>query len=69
MDKIQLSYLWRDYDFRLSLSNALVSNLQLQSQWAIDRALVPKDNRIDIRQILDRQLFESAMYEHTDEHQ
>ncbi|MCW3171779.1 ABC transporter substrate-binding protein [Shewanella subflava] len=68
IDKIQLSYLWRDYAFRLSLSNALVSNLQLQSQWAIDRSLVPKDNRIDIRQILDRELFESAMNEHTDEH-
>ena len=69
IDKIQLSYLWRDYSFRLTLSNTLVSSLQLQSQWAIDRLLVPKDNRIDIRQILDRQLFESAMNEHMDEHQ
>ncbi|MCL1143753.1 ABC transporter substrate-binding protein [Shewanella gaetbuli] len=61
MKRKQLSYLWQDYSFRLSLGNAFVSSIQLQTQWAIDKNLVPKDNRIDIRTIIDKQLFESAM--------
>ncbi|MCL1156584.1 ABC transporter substrate-binding protein [Shewanella inventionis] len=55
----QLEYSWADYTFRLSLSNALFSNIQTQSQWAIDNQLVPKENRVDFRQIFDRQLLET----------
>jgi sulfonate transport system substrate-binding protein len=32
----QLAWSWHDYSFRLSLSNALLSNLQLQARWAIE---------------------------------
>ncbi|WP_418358109.1 MULTISPECIES: ABC transporter substrate-binding protein [Shewanella] len=55
----QLQYSWADYTFRLSLSNALFSNIQTQSQWAIDNQLVPKENRVDFRQVIDRQLLET----------
>ncbi|MGI2169690.1 ABC transporter substrate-binding protein [Shewanella sp. MF05960] len=55
----QLEYSWADYTFRLSLSNALFSNIQTQSQWAIDNQLVPKENRVDFRQVFDRQLLET----------
>ena len=48
-----------DYTFRLSLSDALFSNIQTQSQWAIDNQLVPKENRVDFRQVIDRQLLET----------
>ncbi|WP_434930577.1 ABC transporter substrate-binding protein [Shewanella sp. HL-SH5] len=68
MDLQQLRYLWKDYSFRVSLSNALVSNIQSQAQWAIDNRLVLKDNRIDVRMIIDKQLFESAISQHQDEH-
>lgn len=68
IDRAQLSYLWPDYTFRLSLSNALVSNIQSQLQWAIDRNLAPQDNRIDIRMIIDTRLFESAIKQHQGEH-
>lgn len=55
----QLQYSWDDYTFRLSLSNALFSNIQTQSQWAIDTQLVPKENQVDFRQVFDRQLLET----------
>ncbi|MFT6257612.1 ABC transporter substrate-binding protein [Shewanella sp. ALD9] len=58
IDQSQLSYSWNDYTFRLSLSNALFSNIQTQSQWAIDNKLVSEENSVDFRQILDRKLFE-----------
>jgi sulfonate transport system substrate-binding protein len=32
----QLEWSWHDYAFRLSLGNALLSNLQLQARWAIE---------------------------------
>ncbi len=38
--KIQLESTWKDYVFRLSLGNALLSNLQLQARWAIDSGIV-----------------------------
>ncbi|WP_088134768.1 ABC transporter substrate-binding protein [Vibrio gazogenes] len=38
--KIQLESSWKDYVFRLSLGNALLSNLQLQARWAIDSGIV-----------------------------
>ena len=37
----QLNWSWQDYLFRLSLGNALLSNLQTQARWAINRQLVP----------------------------
>ncbi|SJN52995.1 Putative aliphatic sulfonates-binding protein precursor [Vibrio ruber DSM 16370] len=40
IDKIQLQSSWKDYVFRLSLGNALLSNLQLQARWAIDTGIV-----------------------------
>jgi ABC-type nitrate/sulfonate/bicarbonate transport system substrate-binding protein len=49
----QLQYSWNDYVFRLSLGNALVSNLQTQAQWAIENRLVPIDAQVDIRTIID----------------
>ncbi|MBB1441146.1 hypothetical protein H5202_21380 [Shewanella sp. SG41-4] len=58
IDPSQLSYSWNDYTFRLSLSNALFSNIQTQSQWAIDSQLVSEQDSVDFRQILDRKLFE-----------
>ncbi|KUI98016.1 hypothetical protein VRK_27170 [Vibrio sp. MEBiC08052] len=36
----QLESTWKDYVFRLSLGNALLSNLQLQARWAIDTGIV-----------------------------
>lgn len=68
MEPQQLRYLWKDYSFRVSLSNALVSNIQSQAQWAIDNRLVLKDNRIDVRMIIDKQLFESAFSQYQDGH-
>jgi ABC-type nitrate/sulfonate/bicarbonate transport system substrate-binding protein len=55
----QIEYSWADYTFRLSLSNALFSNIQTQSQWAIDNQLVPVENRVDFRQVFDRKLLET----------
>jgi ABC-type nitrate/sulfonate/bicarbonate transport system substrate-binding protein len=54
----QLSYSWRDYVFRLSLGNSLVSNLQTQAQWALENRLVPADVTVDFRQVIDTQAFE-----------
>jgi ABC-type nitrate/sulfonate/bicarbonate transport system substrate-binding protein len=61
IDPSQLRYSWNDYTFRLSLSNALFSNIQTQSQWAIDNQLVDEKNSVDFRQIFDRKLFETFM--------
>ncbi|SDH11216.1 ABC-type nitrate/sulfonate/bicarbonate transport system, substrate-binding protein [Vibrio xiamenensis] len=36
----QLKWSWNDYLFRLSLGNALLSNLQLQARWASEKGLV-----------------------------
>ncbi|MBB1269033.1 ABC transporter substrate-binding protein [Shewanella sp. SR44-3] len=54
----QLSYSWGDYTFRLSLGNALVSNLQTQAQWAVESRLVPGDILVDFRDVIDTQAFE-----------
>jgi ABC-type nitrate/sulfonate/bicarbonate transport system substrate-binding protein len=55
----QLQYSWRDYVFRLSLGNALVSNLQAQAQWAIENRLVPMNAQVDIRTIIDSSALET----------
>jgi ABC-type nitrate/sulfonate/bicarbonate transport system substrate-binding protein len=54
----QLSYSWRDYVFRLSLGNSLVSNLQTQAQWALQNRLVPGGMSVDFRRVIDTQAFE-----------
>ncbi|KGY13265.1 taurine-binding protein [Vibrio tubiashii] len=46
----QVKWSWEDYLFRLSLGNSLLSNLQLQSRWAIENDLV-KGTPPDFRQI------------------
>ncbi|MGX9460913.1 ABC transporter substrate-binding protein [Shewanella sp. A14] len=61
IDPSQLHYSWNDYTFRLSLSNAFFSNIQTQSQWAIDNQLVAEESGLDFRQIVDRQLLETFM--------
>ncbi|ELP5728974.1 ABC transporter substrate-binding protein [Vibrio vulnificus] len=49
----QLSWTWDDYVFRLSLSNGLLSNLQIQARWALDSGLV-SGGMPDYRRLLDR---------------
>ena len=39
----QVKWSWEDYVFRLSLGNALLSNLQLQARWAVEEGLVDED--------------------------
>ncbi len=36
----QLKWSWKDYLFRLSLGNVLLSNLQMQARWASEKGLV-----------------------------
>lgn len=47
----QIEWSWDDYLFRLSLGNSLLSNLQLQSRWAIENGFV-EDTPPDFRQVL-----------------
>jgi ABC-type nitrate/sulfonate/bicarbonate transport system substrate-binding protein len=54
----ELSYSWRDYVFRLSLGNSLVSNLQTQARWALQNRLVPGDVTVDFRNVIHTQAFE-----------
>ncbi|WP_253825784.1 ABC transporter substrate-binding protein [Vibrio sp. RE86] len=46
----QVEWSWEDYLFRLSLGNSLLSNLQLQSRWAIDSGLV-ENSPPDFREV------------------
>lgn len=46
----QVKWTWQDYLFRLSLGNSLLSNLQLQSRWAIETGLV-ENSPPDFRQV------------------
>lgn len=39
-DRKQIDHVWDSYAFRLSLSNSLLSELQLQARWAQDQNLV-----------------------------
>lgn len=36
----QVEWSWEDLMFRLALGNSLLSNIQLQARWAIERGLV-----------------------------
>ncbi|MEZ9233135.1 ABC transporter substrate-binding protein [Vibrio amylolyticus] len=53
----QLDWSWQDYAFRLSIGNALLSNLQLQARWALDSNLV-EGGMPNYRSILDSQALE-----------
>lgn len=50
--KSQINYSWEDYIFRLSLGNALVSNLQTQAYWAMENRLVPMGAQVDLRTVI-----------------
>ncbi len=50
----QLSWSWPDYLFRLSLGNALLSNLQTQARWALEQGLVEQHSMPDFRTMLMR---------------
>lgn len=54
----QIRWSWEDYVFRLSIGNSLLTNLQLQSRWAIERGLT-HDRTPDFRQIIDRRPLEA----------
>ncbi|WP_456295778.1 ABC transporter substrate-binding protein [Vibrio sp. AK197] len=56
----QLKWSWDDYVFRLSLGNALLTNLQLQARWAIEKQLVP-NQQPDYRSIFASKPFEDAL--------
>ncbi|MCE2595137.1 ABC transporter substrate-binding protein [Motilimonas cestriensis] len=45
----QLNWSWQDYLFRLSLGNALLSNLHAQARWALDRQLIMGSEVPDFR--------------------
>ncbi|MCK6261795.1 ABC transporter substrate-binding protein [Vibrio sp. ZSDE26] len=57
----QLAWQWEDYTFRLSIGNALLSNLQLQSRWAIDSNLV-EGSVPDFRQVLSPRALEQVLH-------
>lgn len=56
----QLEWSWKDYVFRLSLSNSLLSNLQMQARWAMSAGLV-EGVQPEYRQILFPQSLEHAL--------
>lgn len=51
----ELEWGWNDYIFRLSLSNALLSNLQTQARWAIATGAVSEQRMPDFRLLIDNQ--------------
>ncbi|MDE1335567.1 ABC transporter substrate-binding protein [Vibrio aestuarianus] len=57
----QLKWSWDDYVFRLSLGNALLSNIQLQARWAIDARLVA-GNKPDFRSVLFSKPLEEVLH-------
>lgn len=58
----EIQSLWPDYLFRLSLDNALVSNLNAQARWAIQRKLSTRDNPPDYRQFVDPTALNEAIH-------
>ncbi|MGF1720611.1 ABC transporter substrate-binding protein [Vibrio kyushuensis] len=59
--KSQLEWSWEDYTFRLSIGNALLSNLQLQARWAIEAKLV-EGEMPDYRKILSPNALEQVLH-------
>ncbi|WP_417760646.1 ABC transporter substrate-binding protein [Shewanella sp.] len=58
----EIQGLWPDYLFRLSLDNALISNLSAQARWAIQRQLTTLENPPDYRQFVDPTALNEAIY-------
>ncbi|SJL83058.1 ABC transporter substrate-binding protein [Vibrio palustris] len=58
----QLDWMWRDYVFRLSMTNVLLANLQLQARWALEHNLV-EGKQPDLRSILDRSALQAMQDE------
>ncbi|MGF1694525.1 ABC transporter substrate-binding protein [Vibrio lamellibrachiae] len=56
----QLEWSWQDYTFRLSIGNALLSNLQLQARWALEANLV-QGKVPNYRNVLDSQALEFVL--------
>lgn len=54
-----LSASWQDYVFRLSLGNALISNLQTQARWAIESGLIKEKKLPDYRDYFDSRALNS----------
>ncbi len=59
-----LSASWQDYVFRLSLGNALISNLQTQAHWAIESGLVESHTIPDYRALFDTRALDSIVPPH-----
>ena len=51
----ELEWGWDDYIFRLSLSNVLLSNLQVQARWAIATGAASEQGMPDFRLLIDNQ--------------
>ncbi|WP_394130284.1 ABC transporter substrate-binding protein [Shewanella maritima] len=62
----QLQYSWDDYVFNLSMSNALISSVEAQARWAMESGIVAKDNRADLRTIIDKHLLETTLNRRVD---
>ncbi|MGL4828723.1 MAG: ABC transporter substrate-binding protein [Vibrio sp.] len=60
LDEKQMQWLWQDYSFRLSLSNTLLTNLQLQGRWALERRLV-QGQLPDYRRLMADELLIAAL--------
>lgn len=59
----QINHVWDSYAFRLSLSNSLLSELQLQARWALEQKLVDGETPVFRDLINDRFLKHSAQEE------
>ena len=58
----EVQTLWPDYLFRLSLDNALVSNLNSQARWAIHRKLTERTSPPDYRLFIDPTALNQALH-------
>lgn len=58
----EVQALWPDYLFRLSLDNALVSNLNSQARWAIHRKLTDRTTPPDYRLFIDPTALNEALH-------
>lgn len=63
LPKAQLQWSWHNYVFRLSMGNSLLSNLQLQSRWALNGQLV-SGKQPDFRTILANDALNRVLHEH-----
>ncbi|WP_245688484.1 ABC transporter substrate-binding protein [Vibrio sonorensis] len=56
----QLRWSWDDYVFRLSLGNALLTNLQLQARWALEND-IRRGTMPSYRDIVSRESFDKLL--------